>query len=86
VHLVTRILSARQGNYDRAAAPYEESLTLYRTMGHRNSTSRPLRELGVAAYYRGDYDSDGSPERAGPRRVPRVRERVRLRPPRLRSG
>lgn len=53
---VTGILAARQGDQDRAVALYEESLALYRDMGHRKGTGGPLRELGAAAYHRGDYE------------------------------
>jgi tetratricopeptide (TPR) repeat protein len=56
LHLVTGILAAGQGDYDRAVALYEESLALYRNMGHRKGMSGPLRELGVVAYHRGDYE------------------------------
>jgi predicted ATPase/DNA-binding XRE family transcriptional regulator len=56
LHLVTGILASGQGDYDRAVALCEESLALYRNMGHRKGTSGPLRELGVVAYHRGDYD------------------------------
>ena len=56
LHLVTGILSAAQGDHDRAVALYEESLALYERMGHRKGTSGPLRELGAAAYRRGDYE------------------------------
>ena len=54
--LVTGILAARHGDHDRAEALYEESLALYRELGHRKGTSGPLRELGAVAYLRGDYD------------------------------
>ena len=56
LHLVTGMLASGQGDYDSAVELYEQSLTLYRNMGHRKGTSGPLRELGVAAYHRGDYD------------------------------
>jgi predicted ATPase/DNA-binding XRE family transcriptional regulator len=56
LHLVTGMLAAGQGDYDRAVALFEESLDLYRDMGHRKATSGPLRELGSVAYHRGDYD------------------------------
>lgn len=56
LHLVTGMLATRQGDYDRAVALYEESLALYRNMGHKKDTSGPLRELGAVAYQRGDYD------------------------------
>jgi tetratricopeptide (TPR) repeat protein len=55
LHLVAGILASGQGDYDRAVALCEESLALYRKMGHRKGTSGPLRELGVVAYHRGDY-------------------------------
>jgi tetratricopeptide (TPR) repeat protein len=56
LHLVTGMLASGQGDYDSAVELYEQSLTLYRNMGHRKGASGPLRELGVAAYNRGDYD------------------------------
>jgi predicted ATPase/DNA-binding XRE family transcriptional regulator len=56
VHLVAGMLSAGQGDYDRAVALYEESLALYRNMGHRKGTTGPLRELGAVAYHQGDYE------------------------------
>ncbi len=56
LHLVTGMLAGGQGDYDRAVELYEESLTLYRNMGHEKGASGPLRELGVAAYHRGDYE------------------------------
>ena len=56
LHLITGIMASGQGDYDRAVALCEESLTLYQRMGHRKGTSGPLRELGVVAYHRGDYD------------------------------
>jgi predicted ATPase/transcriptional regulator with XRE-family HTH domain len=54
--LVTGILAAGQGDYDRAVALYEESLALYRTLGHRKGMSGPLRELGAVAYRKGDFE------------------------------
>ena len=54
--LVTGMLAVGQGDYDRAVVLYEESLALYRNMGHRKGTSGPMRELGAVAYHRGDYD------------------------------
>jgi predicted ATPase/DNA-binding XRE family transcriptional regulator len=56
LHLVAGILASGQGDYDRAVALCEESLFLYRRMGHRKGMSGPLRELGTVAYHRGDYD------------------------------
>jgi predicted ATPase/tetratricopeptide (TPR) repeat protein/DNA-binding XRE family transcriptional regulator len=56
LHLVTGMLASGQGDYDRAVELYEQSLSLYRTMGHRKGASGPLRELGAVAYRRGDYD------------------------------
>jgi len=55
LHLVAGVLAAGQGDYNHAVALYEESLALYRNMGHRKGTSGPLRELGTVAYHRGDY-------------------------------
>ena len=54
--LVAGILAARRGDYDRAVALDEESLTLYRDLGHGKGAHGPLRELGVVAYHQGDYD------------------------------
>jgi predicted ATPase/DNA-binding XRE family transcriptional regulator len=54
--LVAGILATRHGDYDRAVALDEASLTLYRDLGHEKSTHGPLRELGAVAYSRGDYD------------------------------
>jgi tetratricopeptide (TPR) repeat protein len=56
LRLVTGILSAAQGDHDRAVELYEESLALYERLGHRKGTSGPLRELGAAAYRRGDHE------------------------------
>jgi predicted ATPase/transcriptional regulator with XRE-family HTH domain len=56
LHLITGMLAAGLGDYDRAVTLFEESLALYRNMGHRKGTSGPLRELGSVAYHRGDYD------------------------------
>jgi predicted ATPase/transcriptional regulator with XRE-family HTH domain len=55
LHLVTGMLAGGQGDYDRAVELFEESLTLYRNMGHMKGTSGPLRELGAVAYHRGDF-------------------------------
>jgi predicted ATPase/DNA-binding XRE family transcriptional regulator len=57
LHLVTGMLAAGPGDYDRAVALFEESLALYRKIGHIKGTSGPLRELGAVAYHRGDYES-----------------------------
>ena len=57
LHLVTGMLAAGPGDYDRAVELFEESLALYRNMGHSRGTSGPLRELGAVAYHRGDYES-----------------------------
>jgi tetratricopeptide (TPR) repeat protein len=54
--LVTGILAAGQGDYNRAVALYEESLALFQDLGYRKGTSGPLRELGAVAFYRGDYE------------------------------
>ena len=56
LHLVAGMLASGRGDHERAVDLYEQSLTLYRTMGHRKGTSGPLRELGVAAHHRGDYE------------------------------
>jgi predicted ATPase/DNA-binding XRE family transcriptional regulator len=53
---VTGILSMAQGDYDRAVALHEESMTVYREMGHKKGVSASLRELGFAAYEQGDYE------------------------------
>ena len=54
--LIAGILATRHGDYDRAVALDEASLTMYRDLGHKKSTHGPLRELGTVAYHRGDYD------------------------------
>jgi predicted ATPase/transcriptional regulator with XRE-family HTH domain len=54
--LIAGILATRHGDYERAVALDEASLTMYRDLGHRKSTHGPLRELGAVAYHRGDYD------------------------------
>jgi predicted ATPase/DNA-binding XRE family transcriptional regulator len=56
LHLVTGMLAGGQGDYDRAVELLEESLSLYRNMGHTKGTSGPLRELGAAAYHQGDFE------------------------------
>jgi predicted ATPase/DNA-binding XRE family transcriptional regulator len=56
LHLVTGILAAVQRDFDRAVTLYEESLALYRELGHERGASGPLRELGVVAYHQGDYE------------------------------
>ena len=56
LHLVTGMLAGGQGDYDRAVELYEESLALYKNMGHTKGASGPLRELGVVAYHQGDYE------------------------------
>jgi predicted ATPase/DNA-binding XRE family transcriptional regulator len=53
--LIAGILATRHGDYDRAVALDEASLTTYRDLGHKKSTHGPLRELGTVAYHRGDY-------------------------------
>ena len=54
--LVSGMLAARHGDYDHAAAQYEESLALYRHLEHGKGTHGPLRELGAVAYLQGDYE------------------------------
>ena len=56
LHLVTGMLAAAQGDYNRAVAQYEESLALCRDLGYKKGMSGPLRELGAVAYQRGDYE------------------------------
>jgi len=56
LHLVTGMLSGGQGDFDRAVELFEESLALYRNMGHRKGASGPLRELGGVAYHQGDFE------------------------------
>jgi predicted ATPase/DNA-binding XRE family transcriptional regulator len=56
LHLVTGMLAGGQGDFDRAVELFEESLALYRNMGHRKGASGPLRELGGVAYHQGDFD------------------------------
>lgn len=53
--LIAGILATRHGDYDRAVALDEASLTMYQDLGHEKSTHGPLRELGAVAYHRGDY-------------------------------
>jgi len=56
LHLVTGMLAGGQGDFVRAVELLEESLTLYRNMGHRKGTSGPLRELGAVAYHQDDFE------------------------------
>ncbi|HEY6711236.1 MAG TPA: tetratricopeptide repeat protein [Rubrobacter sp.] len=53
---VTGILAMAQGDYDHAVALHEESMSVYRDMGHKKGVSASLRELGFVAYEQGDYD------------------------------
>ena len=53
---VTGILAMAQGDYDHAVALHEESMRVYREMGHKKGVSASLRELGFVAYEQGDYD------------------------------
>lgn len=48
-------LAFRQGNYVRATALAEESLTLWRELGDRSSTATMLNNLGIVAAQQGDY-------------------------------
>ncbi len=84
--LIAGILAARHGDYDRAVALDEESLALYRDLGHSKGTHGPLRELGVVAYYRGDYDRAVLLTEQALDRSAGVRQRFRLRSCRLRPG
>jgi predicted ATPase/DNA-binding SARP family transcriptional activator len=49
------VLTHEQGNYARARAWYEESLTLRQTLGDRRGVAASLNSLGVAAMDQRDY-------------------------------
>jgi predicted ATPase/transcriptional regulator with XRE-family HTH domain len=53
---VAGILAMAQGDHDRAVALHEESMSVYRDLGHNKGVSASLRELGFVAYEQGDYD------------------------------
>jgi predicted ATPase/DNA-binding XRE family transcriptional regulator len=54
---VAGILAMAQGDHDYAVALHEESMTVYRELGHEKGVSASLRELGFVAYEQGDYES-----------------------------
>lgn len=49
-------LATRQGDYERAIARYEESLTVWRALNDNGGVALQLRNLGVVAWYRGNHD------------------------------
>ncbi len=49
-------LMVAQGDYEPAAALYEQSLTLYRDLGDERSTADALAGLASTASHRGDYE------------------------------
>ena len=53
---VAGILAMVQGDHDHAVTRHEESMSVYREMGHNKGVSISLRELGLVAYERGDYE------------------------------
>jgi predicted ATPase/DNA-binding XRE family transcriptional regulator len=53
---VAGILAMVQGDHDHAVTRHEESMSVYREMGHKKGVSASLRELGLVAYERGDYE------------------------------
>ena len=53
---VSGILAMVQGDHDHAVTLHEESMSVYREMGHKKGVSASLRELGFVAYEQGDYD------------------------------
>ena len=53
---VAGILAMVQGDYGHAVALHEESMSVYREMGHKKGVSASLRELGSVAYEQGDYE------------------------------
>jgi predicted ATPase len=53
---VAGILAMVQGDHDHAVTRHEESMSVYREMGHKKGMSISLRELGLVAYEQGDYE------------------------------
>jgi predicted ATPase len=53
---VAGILAMVQGDHDHAVRRHEESMSVYREMGHKKGVSISLRELGLVAYEQGDYE------------------------------
>jgi tetratricopeptide (TPR) repeat protein len=53
---VTGILAAAQGDYGTAVELYEESMAVYRDLGHKKGVSASLRQLGFVAFEQGDYE------------------------------
>jgi predicted ATPase/DNA-binding XRE family transcriptional regulator len=53
---VAGTLAEVQGDYECAVALHEESMTMYREMGHKKGESASLRELGSVAHEQGDYE------------------------------
>ena len=52
---VAGVLASVQGDHDHAVALHNESLSVYREMGHNKGVGMSLRALGLVAYERGDY-------------------------------
>jgi predicted ATPase/DNA-binding XRE family transcriptional regulator/Tfp pilus assembly protein PilF len=50
------LLAARQGDYVRALALYEQGLAIYRALGDKRGMARALVRLGAAANEQGDFD------------------------------
>jgi len=53
---VAGVLASVQGDHDHAVALHNESLSVYREMGHNKGVGMSLRALGLVAYERGDYE------------------------------
>ena len=53
---VTGILAEAQGDYGNAVELYEESMAVYRDLGHKKGVSASLRQLGFVAFEQGDYE------------------------------